>query len=1205
MRDAASLLGRHWPRVLVTHSMPLHTAPLDAHRLVIPAVRSIVARVYAHDALPLLYRTMGGALPADANPFLTTAPPLPGVPANDSVIGSPARRLARRYPAMGLADSWQGVVTPGQALIVPAGAAVAWHAVDDPEATVVDDAGNDASPAVVVEWCFIDAAAVPKLRSAASLRALTSPVHRGLLDALSSQALDTTMVRLPPLRASLDVLTAWPRLKPEAVAASGDSISHRFDGLLQSGDGGDTGGSEGGLDQVEAEASTQAGPQGGLGDGGASGAPGTEGTGESSAEADPETTPLLEEPPQQEAGETEAAFRRRTRVWKRTQTASKAGGAPSTAPGRGADRKRKLRAWQDIRRWQHRIRQLLAPAPEDLHVPAASRRSAVVAFRVPVTRRSGNEGAVGAAGQAKLVPLAREFVLVWTETGAPPSASTARRRISVAPHGNAPSDDPEEAGVAAQAGPGDAAAGRQRSDRAGSRSLSAAERRAAARRNRQRKAAAAAAASDVPEGGARSDQEAAVGAGAAEPEPLPQRAAPGGKGTVEAILDDASAEEAAFLRSSPEVVEALAALRRVQAVGPGDLASSASLREHSAHIQAEIGAGAVASLADIGLELRQVAQGHAEARMLASSLADFHVLGATRVSLAGDFLLRDGSAADVGASLIRDGTEADIVSQLQASQDGEQSAQPSITALPCNKVLSDSDKADPFADPDPHAAARRTLPPEMLTDPTMVCARVYGLRPASSYTFRAAAVSEASPVSFFSEPSAPARTRSLTLPGTMLPPVVAEESSSSATLSLSLPTDDGGMPVMGVLVVRLDSPTSQLANEVLLAPASKVVVRGLRPAHTYRFAVAAVTAMGFGQISPLSDEASTPDLGFAFAAGGRPGAALTVRGVGSGAESLVTPSELEAAQAVKSLELDSATDEFGKAFRNLGAHGRVIFAAHVAVRQLLREGYHVDVGAFLQRSGLAHASEVLHKAAAAEHSEQQRAAARLTAGHDLAPDSGGPAVPGTTAPSRAAIEALRHTAAAAQGHHPHGDVIFGNEEPLAPRVRDLLEMPCQGAVVLLSDSAQLIRLQREDGFERDWTIAGWASHWSPRAFDVHAEVVVSNPPTGAGGHDAAVPTALNAHAFRGRIVVFTRGAIPLAVKVRIAASHGALGAVIVDTSRRCSDESFGQVCVPGAAKAANEGWAALDPARMWDNARIPALIVGSDAGAYLMSLASH
>ncbi|KAA0160386.1 hypothetical protein FNF28_05465 [Cafeteria roenbergensis] len=1100
MRDAASLLGRHWPRVLVTHSMPLHTAPLDAHRLVIPAVRSIVARVYAHDALPLLYRTMGGALPADANPFLTTAPPLPGVPANDSVIGSPARRLARRYPAMGLADSWQGVVTPGQALIVPAGAAVAWHAVDDPEATVVDDAGNDASPAVVVEWCFIDAAAVPKLRSAASLRALTSPVHRGLLDALSSQALDTTMVRR----------------------------------LLQSGDGGDTGGSEGGLDQVEAEASTQAGPQGGLGDGGASGAPGTEGTGESSAEADPETTPLLEEPPQQEAGETEAAFRRRTRVWKRTQTASKAGGAPSTAPGRGADRKRKLRAWQDIRRWQHRIRQLLAPAPEDLHVPAASRRSAVVAFRVPVTRRSGNEGAVGAAGQAKLVPLAREFVLVWTETGAPPSASTARRRISVAPHGNAPSDDPEEAGVAAQAGP-----------------------------------------------------------------------APGGKGTVEAILDDASAEEAAFLRSSPEVVEALAALRRVQAVGPGDLASSASLREHSAHIQAEIGAGAVASLADIGLELRQVAQGHAEARMLASSLADFHVLGATRVSLAGDFLLRDGSAADVGASLIRDGTEADIVSQLQASQDGEQSAQPSITALPCNKVLSDSDKADPFADPDPHAAARRTLPPEMLTDPTMVCARVYGLRPASSYTFRAAAVSEASPVSFFSEPSAPARTRSLTLPGTMLPPVVAEESSSSATLSLSLPTDDGGMPVMGVLVVRLDSPTSQLANEVLLAPASKVVVRGLRPAHTYRFAVAAVTAMGFGQISPLSDEASTPDLGFAFAAGGRPGAALTVRGVGSGAESLVTPSELEAAQAVKSLELDSATDEFGKAFRNLGAHGRVIFAAHVAVRQLLREGYHVDVGAFLQRSGLAHASEVLHKAAAAEHSEQQRAAARLTAGHDLAPDSGGPAVPGTTAPSRAAIEALRHTAAAAQGHHPHGDVIFGNEEPLAPRVRDLLEMPCQGAVVLLSDSAQLIRLQREDGFERDWTIAGWASHWSPRAFDVHAEVVVSNPPTGAGGHDAAVPTALNAHAFRGRIVVFTRGAIPLAVKVRIAASHGALGAVIVDTSRRCSDESFGQVCVPGAAKAANEGWAALDPARMWDNARIPALIVGSDAGAYLMSLASH
>lgn len=269
------------------------------------------------------------------------------------------------------------------------------------------------------------------------------------------------------------------------------------------------------------------------------------------------------------------------------------------------------------------------------------------------------------------------------------------------------------------------------------------------------------------------------------------------------------------------------------------------------------------------------------------------------------------------------------------------------------------------------------------------------------------------------------------------------------------------------------------------------------------------------------------------------------------------------------------------------------------------QGYHVDVGAFLQRSGLAHASEVLHKAAEAEHSEQQRTAAQLTAGHDLARDSGGPAVPGTAPPSRAAIEALQQTAAAAQGHHPHGDVIFGNEQPLAPRVRDLLAMPCQGAVVLLSDSAQLVRLQQEDGFQKDLTIAGWASHWSPRAFDVHAEVVVSNPPTGAGGRDAAMPTAVNAHAFRGRIVVFTRGAIPLVLKVRIAASHGALGAIIVDTSRRCSDETFGQSCVPGGAKAANEGWAALDPARMWDNSRIPALIVGSDAGAYLMSLASH
>jgi len=56
--------------------------------------------------------------------------------------------------------------------------------------------------------------------------------------------------------------------------------------------------------------------------------------------------------------------------------------------------------------------------------------------------------------------------------------------------------------------------------------------------------------------------------------------------------------------------------------------------------------------------------------------------------------------------------------------------------------------------------------------------------------------------------------------------------------------------------------------------------------------------------------------------------------VGSGAQSLVTPGELQRASVVSSDEIDTATDAFGVAFRRLGSHGRVLFAAHVAIRQL-------------------------------------------------------------------------------------------------------------------------------------------------------------------------------------------------------------------------------------------------------------------------------
>jgi len=275
------------------------------------------------------------------------------------------------------------------------------------------------------------------------------------------------------------------------------------------------------------------------------------------------------------------------------------------------------------------------------------------------------------------------------------------------------------------------------------------------------------------------------------------------------------------------------------------------------------------------------------------------------------------------------------------------------------------------------------------------------------------------------------------------------------------------------------------------------------------------------------------------------------------------------------------------------------------------QGYPVDVASFLERSGLGHAANAIVEAAKAEHAEALASAALgasvADAHHagdaDLHVDHGTPREV-SPPPLSSTLDALHAASMSAQRHHPHGDALFGQEAPLAPRVRDLQGTPCHGALVRLSDAAEIIRLQRNDGFEHDRVIAGWASIWSPRSFDVHAELIRAKPLHGSGPNGADSQSVENSEAFRGRIVLFTRGAIPLLYKVRVAASHGALAAVIIDESDRCADETFGQTCVPGASKALGEGWGAQDPARVWQDAKIPALIVGRAAGRHLLSLAS-
>lgn len=307
--------------------------------------------------------------------------------------------------------------------------------------------------------------------------------------------------------------------------------------------------------------------------------------------------------------------------------------------------------------------------------------------------------------------------------------------------------------------------------------------------------------------------------------------------------------------------------------------------------------------------------------------------------------------------------------------------------------------------------------------------------------------------------------------------------------------------------------------------------------------------------------------------------------------------------------------------------GRFVFHPGCLSPSTVPQGYHVDVASFLRRSGLAEMQPALLRAAEAEVHEHREARRRAAARRRAEPaprnatDSANAVAEGEHAlldleretgmalPAvglgAAALHRIETAARNAQRLHPHGDALFGEDSaPLAARLAVEAEVPSHGAVVRLSDALQTITLHPDDGFGRVSTLQGWASAWSPRHYDVHAEMVQSFPLHGAAG-DASHPRVLNADRFRDRIVIFSRGSIPLAYKVRVAASHGALAAIIIDLGDRCADEEFGQACVRGAAKQAGEGWGATDPKRIWQGAEIPAIIVGRDAGQKLLELSSR
>ncbi|KAG2510823.1 hypothetical protein JM18_008805 [Phytophthora kernoviae] len=150
--------------------------------------------------------------------------------------------------------------------------------------------------------------------------------------------------------------------------------------------------------------------------------------------------------------------------------------------------------------------------------------------------------------------------------------------------------------------------------------------------------------------------------------------------------------------------------------------------------------------------------------------------------------------------------------------------------------------------------------------------------------------------------------------------------------------------------------------------------------------------------------------------------------------------------------------------------------------------------------------------------------------------------------------------------------------------------------VILSDVEEQVHVlsnnNSEEAMEVVRSFEVWASHHSPGLFDVSAELVLADPP------DASEPLH-NAHAVRDRVVLALRGGVPFVFKLHYAQLAGALGLVIADVNGSCTS-GFDQSCVPGADKRRREGFAAQERHALWDQARIPCVLMLQDAAKDLL-----
>ncbi|ETL90756.1 hypothetical protein L917_10617 [Phytophthora nicotianae] len=150
--------------------------------------------------------------------------------------------------------------------------------------------------------------------------------------------------------------------------------------------------------------------------------------------------------------------------------------------------------------------------------------------------------------------------------------------------------------------------------------------------------------------------------------------------------------------------------------------------------------------------------------------------------------------------------------------------------------------------------------------------------------------------------------------------------------------------------------------------------------------------------------------------------------------------------------------------------------------------------------------------------------------------------------------------------------------------------------VVLSDireQVQIVSNNSEGVIAVERTFEAWTGHYSPRLFDVSAELILADPP------DASRPLK-NVHAVRDRVLLAVRGGVPLVFKVHHAQRAGALGLIIADANGHCAG-GFDQSCVPGSDKIRGEGFAAQERHVLWDQAHIPCVLVLKEAAQELLA----